>query len=77
MFFKATGKRIEGRKDYQSFGMIDNEDNLTYAGLLLSDECDLLQSRVFCTRWIGNSKGKKSIDDTDDKEYSGNLIMLF
>ena len=27
--------------------MIDGDDNLTYAGLLLSDECDLLQSRVF------------------------------
>ena len=75
-FFKVTGKRIEGKKDYLSFGMIDGDDNLTYAGLLLSDECDLLQSRVFCTRWIGKSKGKRSINASDDKEYSGNIIML-
>lgn len=76
IFFKVTGKRIEGKKDYLSFGMIDKDDNLTYAGLLLSDECELLQSRVFCTRWIGNSKGKRSINASDDKEYSGNVIML-
>ena len=76
IFFKATGQRIEGKKDYFSFGMIDKDENLTYAGLLLSDECELLQSRVFCTRWIGNSKGKRSINASDDKEYSGNIIML-
>ena len=75
-FFKATGKRIEGRKDYLSFGMIDQADNLTYAGLLLTDECSLLQSRIFCTRWKGKSKGKRTIDAIDDKEYSGNVIML-
>jgi len=56
--------------------MIDQADNLTYAGLLLSDECSLLQSRIFCTRGKGKSKGKRSIDAIDDKEYSGNVIML-
>lgn len=76
IFFKVTGKRIEGRKDYISFGMIDKDDYLTYAGLLLSDECTLLQSRIFCTRWTGTTKGKRSIDAIDDKEYSGNIIML-
>lgn len=76
VFFKSTGKRIEGRKDFLSFGMIDKEDNLTYAGMLLSDECSLLQSRVFCTRWIGTAKGKRKIDAIDDKEYSGNVITL-
>lgn len=75
-FHKATGKRIEGRKDYISFGMIDQDDRLTYAGLLLADECTLLQSRIFCTRWMGKSKGKRIIDAIDDKEYSGNIIML-
>lgn len=76
IFFKVTGKRIEGRKDYSSFGMIDKDGFLTYAGVLLSDECGLLQSRVFCTRWIGTSKGKRIVDATDDKEYNGNIIML-
>lgn len=75
-FYKATGKRIEGRKDYISFGMIDQSDYLTYAGLLLADDCNLLQSRIFCTRWMGKSKGKRAIDAIDDKEYSGNIIML-
>jgi len=76
IFYKVTGKRIEGRKDFLSFGMINKEDNLTYAGLLLSDECSLLQSRVFCTRWIGTGKGQRKVDATDDKEYSGNVITL-
>ena len=75
-FYKATGKRIEGRKDYLSFGMIDQADYLTYVGLLLADECTLLQSRIFCTRWMGKSKGKRTVDAIDDKEYSGNIIML-
>ena len=56
--------------------MIDQADYLTYAGLLLSDECTLLQSRIFCTRWTGKSKGKRNINAIDDKEYSGNIIML-
>lgn len=56
--------------------MIDQDDYLTYAGALLSDECSLLQSRVFCTRWNGKSKRKRTVDAIDDKEYSGNLITL-
>jgi ATP-dependent DNA helicase RecG len=36
----------------------------------------LLQSRVFCTRWNGKSKGKRTVDAIDDKEYIGNLITL-
>jgi ATP-dependent DNA helicase RecG len=56
--------------------MIDQDDYLTYAGALLSDECSLLQSRVFCTRWNGKSKGKRTVDAIDDKEYIGNLITL-
>ena len=56
--------------------MIDQDDRLTYAGLLLADDCTLLQSRIFCTRWMGKSKGKRIIDAIDDKEYSGNIIML-
>ena len=56
--------------------MIDKDGNLTNAGLLLADECNMFQSRVFCTKWVGNGKGKKSFDASDDKEYRGNIIML-
>ncbi len=76
IFYKTTGKRIEGRKDYLSFGMVDKEDHLTYAGMLLSDECSLLQSRIFCTRWTGITKGKGILDAIDDKEYRGNIITI-
>ena len=75
-FLSVTSKRLEGRKDYLSFGMIDQEDHLTYAGLLLSDNCALLQSRIFCTRWAGLGKGTRSLDAIDDKEFSGNVITL-
>ena len=76
LYHKANRQRIEGKKDYLSFGMIDKDGNLTNAGLLLADECNMFQSRVFCTKWVGNGKGKKSFDASDDKEYRGNIIML-
>jgi len=71
-----TKKTIEGIRDYISFGMVDENGCLTYAGQLFTDECNLLQSRVFCTKWSGISKGSVFVDAIDDKEYSGNLISL-
>ena len=47
---------------------------LTYAGLMFSDECPLLQSRVFCTRWNGLTKGSVGDDAIDDKEFEGDII---
>lgn len=73
---RETKKNIEGIKDYISFGMVDENGYLTYAGQLFTDECNLLQSRVFCTKWAGISKGSVFVDAIDDKEYSGNLISL-
>ena len=55
--------------DYESFGIIDLNDNLTNAGALLADESPVRHSRVFCTRWNG-------LDAIDDEEYSGSLITL-
>ena len=34
------------KKLYRSFGLVDNQGILTYAGLLMADECPLRQSRV-------------------------------
>jgi ATP-dependent DNA helicase RecG len=76
IFKKVSKKQIESKKDFQSFGMIDENGNLTYAGLLLSDECNLLQSRMFCTRWNGKVKGSIHNDALDGREYNGNIIML-
>lgn len=62
--------------DYVSFGLTNREGKLTNAGLLFSDQCPLLQSRVFCTRWDGFEEGSLYRDALDDKEYEGNILSL-
>lgn len=63
-------------KLYRSFGLVDNKGVLTYAGLLMADECPLRQSRVFCTRWNGKTKAGGSIDALDSAEITGGLVTL-
>lgn len=70
-----TGKDFED-SDYESWGIIDEEGNLTNAGALLADESPIRHSRVFCTRWNGLDKASGLIDAVDDEEYSGGLINL-
>ena len=70
-----TGNTIED-SDFASFGIIDEEGNLTNAGALLADESPIKHSRVFCTRWNGLDKAPGVIDAVDDKEYTGGLINL-
>ena len=72
--FKKTAKQVISMKDYISFGLCKPDGTLTYAGLMFSDECPLLQSRVFCTRWNGLDKSSGSDDAIDDKEFEGDLI---
>ena len=75
-FKQRTRTSIERTSDYPSFGLLDENGILTNAGVLLSDQCRILQSRIFCTRWNGLDKGSIFEDAIDDKEYSGNLINL-
>jgi ATP-dependent DNA helicase RecG len=49
------------------------DGELTYAGLMFSDECPLPQSRVFCAHWDGLDKSGGA-DAVDDKEFEGDLI---
>lgn len=74
-YLQRTGKRLE-EKDFISFGLMTEARKLTFAGVLFSDQCPLLQSRIFCTRWNGLDKTSIFEDAVDDREYSGNLIML-
>jgi len=78
--FEATYKQIAKKaitpKDYVSFGMCKPDNILTYAGLLFADECPLLQSRVFCTRWNGVTKGSVGDDAIDSEEFDGDIISL-
>ena len=63
-------------KDYASFSLVTNENMLTRAGSLLTDQHIVYNSRVFCTRWNGLEKGSIYDDAIDDKEFEGNLIYL-
>ena len=58
--------------DFVSFGLVRGRC-LTRAGLLLADENNLLQSRIFCTRWNGTNKISEKVA-LDDMEVSGSLI---
>ena len=72
---QRTGNQIEN-SDYESFGIVDENGNLTNAGALIADESPIKHSRLFCTRWNGLDKAPGIIDAIDDKEYSGGLINL-
>ena len=48
---QKTNNTVEKPKDYHSFGMLSNDDTLTFVGALFADQCPIYQSRVFCTRW--------------------------
>ncbi len=59
-----------------SFGLVTQDGYLTNAGVLLSDECNLLQSRVFATRWNGLDKTTSRNEAFDSKEFNGNILYL-
>ena len=63
-----TEKEFED-KDLKSFGLVNDEGNLTIAGALFADDYQVYQSRVFCTRWNGLTKASGRIDALDDVEF--------
>lgn len=59
MLAKAVRERTKTPwepKLLESFGLVTADGFLTNAGLLFSDDCDVFQSRVFCTKWNGLEK---------------------
>ena len=75
VYKKRTGNTFDDT-DYESFGLVDENGNLTNAGALLADESPVRHSRLFCTRWNGLTKASGIVDALDDKEYSGSLVTL-
>ena len=59
-----------------SFGLVNEQGELTNAGALLADESPIRCSRLFCTRWNGLNKSGGAVDALDDAEYSGSVISL-
>ena len=74
--YKQQTRKTIDKSDYQSFLLATNDNYLTNAGWLFADRCDLLQCRIFCTRWNGLRQGSLFEDALDDKEYNGNIIVL-
>ena len=72
---KWTGNSFDD-KDLVSFGLVNEQGNLTNAGALLADESPIRCSRLFCTRWNGLNKSGGAVDALDDAEYSGSVISL-
>ena len=70
-----TGSSMD-EKAYESFGIADGKGKLTNAGAILSDNCPIRHSRLFCTRWNGFNKSGGQIDALDSAEYQGSLITL-
>lgn len=73
---KEVGLLVNKYRDYLSFNLVNEDGYVTNAGLLLSDQGLLKQSKVFCTKWKGNVKGSVEGDAEDDKEYTGSIISL-
>ena len=73
---EKTNKKFDENKDFFSLGLANTEKELTNAGLLLSDQNPLKQSKIVCTRWKGLNKGIIAEDAIDDKEYNGSIIAL-
>lgn len=74
-YLERTGLHFEA-SDYRSFGLSNEDGFLTNAGRLMTDQHNVYNSRLFCTRWNGLNKGSIFDDALDDKEYEGNLIYL-
>ncbi|QZE12572.1 ATP-binding protein [Mycoplasma sp. Ms02] len=75
VYYKRTGNDLT-ENDLLSFGIIDNNECLTYAGALLADEHLVYQSRIFATRWNGVDKSNSRLEALDDKEIEGGLLQL-
>jgi len=73
---QKTGKTIEKPRDYHSFGLMSEDNSLSFVGALFADQCPVYQSRVFCTRWNGLKKGGLYVDALDNDEFQSNVISL-
>ena len=60
--------------EFVSWGIVDENGNLTNVGALLADESPVRQSRIFCTRWNGLDMTSGLGEAIDDVELEGCVI---
>lgn len=73
----ATKNELDLDKDLVSFKLMQEDGQMTNAGVLFADQWNVHHSRVFCTRWNGLEKANSAQEALDDAEYTGSLIDLF
>ena len=71
--FKRLHRSFE-EGDFTSWGIIDDDGNVTNAGALIADESPIRQSRIFCTHWNGLTKSNGLGEAYDDVELEGCVI---
>lgn len=71
--YKRLQRSFE-ESEFTSWGIIDENGNLTNAGALLADESPMKQSRIFCTRWKGLTMTNGLNEAIDDVELEGCVI---
>ncbi len=70
--FTSRSGQVFEEKMLESMGLVSSDGYLTQAGLLFSDSCNVYNSKLVCTRWVGLYK----TDAINDHEYQGNLLLL-
>ena len=68
---------MEFDDDLVSFKLMQEDGQMTNAGILFADHWNVHHSRIFCTRWNGLEKGNSTQDAIDDAEFTGGLIGLY
>ncbi|MBO4903457.1 MAG: putative DNA binding domain-containing protein [Lachnospiraceae bacterium] len=77
MYLKATRLQMNFDEDLVSFRLMQEDGQMTNAGILFADQWNIHHSRVFCTRWNGLEKANSTQDALDDAEFTGGLIELY
>ena len=76
-YLKATRLALELDDDLVSFKLMQEDSQMTNAGILFADQWNIHHSRIFCTRWNGLEKANSAQDALDDAEYTGGLLELY
>lgn len=71
--YKRLNRSFENN-EFASWGIIDENGNLTNAGALIADESPVRHSRIFCTRWNGLTMTSGLGEAIDDVELDGCVI---
>lgn len=73
---EKTRKEFDEATDFVSFGLKDEDGQLTNAGALFADGGKVYHSRIFATRWNGLDMNDTKQDAIDSKEVRDGLIQL-